>query len=195
MTTFLKSAKSPSPASEKTHRGRLRVSCLTVNLAHRHIPFFVFTYNVCAICAGNAELRPRTKEGECVFQKTSQHFANGCHHRPRPWRINSRSTGNKPKGHGILLSLCITSRISMTPSDCDSLSAPTFSMDPACDTFYQTYRRCERSDSVEDILKRLDFHPLSITLLATVAHQNKWDTNGLSESGSFRNNQDKLHAK
>ena len=31
-----------------------------------------------AVCAGNAELRPRTKKRECVFRKTSQRFPNGC---------------------------------------------------------------------------------------------------------------------
>lgn len=31
-----------------------------------------------AMCAGNAELRPRTKKCKCIFQKTSQCFSNGC---------------------------------------------------------------------------------------------------------------------
>jgi hypothetical protein len=40
--------------------------------------------------------------------------------------------------------------------------------------FIGLYKRRGRSDSVDDISKQLEFHALSVTLLATVAQQNKW---------------------
>ena len=79
------------------------------------------------------------------------------------------------------ISLLITSRILTVPPHFKRPEIPTLSMEAACNVFYGIYGNRRQSGIIDDLLERLDFHPLSITLLATAAAHNSWDHDRLAK--------------
>ena len=77
--------------------------------------------------------------------------------------------------------LGITSRISTVPPHCKRLMVPALSMGSACDIFYTICSNGGRLDIISNLVRKLDFHPLSITLLATTASHNMWDYDRLAK--------------
>jgi tetratricopeptide (TPR) repeat protein len=77
--------------------------------------------------------------------------------------------------------LCITSRITTIPRLCKRPVIPMLSVEAACDIFYSIYGGDDQSNIISNLLERLDFHALSITLLATTASQNVWDHDRLAK--------------
>ena len=79
------------------------------------------------------------------------------------------------------LCLIITSRISTIPRQCKRPVIPALSVESACEIFYDIYDDGGRSNIINDLLRRLDFHALSITLLATTVSHNMWDYDRLAQ--------------
>ena len=79
------------------------------------------------------------------------------------------------------VSLLITSRTAKGLSYCKCPEIPTLSMEAACDIFSDIYGYNAHSGIIDNLLQRVDFHPLSITLLAVTASHNGWDYGQLAE--------------
>ena len=77
--------------------------------------------------------------------------------------------------------LGITSRISTVPLRCKRPTISSLSIESACDIFYSIYNDGGQSDIVEGLVRRLDFHVLSITLLAATASHNMWSYDRLAK--------------
>ncbi|KAF9780543.1 hypothetical protein BJ322DRAFT_1112537 [Thelephora terrestris] len=82
--------------------------------------------------------------------------------------------------------LCITSRMTTVPRYCKRPRIPTLSMEAAREIFYGIYGNGEQSEIIDNLLQRLDFHALSITLLATTASDNVWDHDRLAKEWDER---------
>jgi hypothetical protein len=87
------------------------------------------------------------------------------------------------------ISICITSRITTVPWHCKRPDIPTLSMEAARDIFFSIYGNGERSGVVDDLLQRLDFHALSITLLAATAAHDMWDYDELAKEWEMHRTQ------
>ena len=83
--------------------------------------------------------------------------------------------------HVKRICLCITSRVPIVPPHGSCLEVPPLSMEAACDIFYHNYGDGEWTIILDDLIQRLDFNPLSITLLATTASYNAWDHDQLAQ--------------
>ena len=70
--------------------------------------------------------------------------------------------------------LLTTSRMDSEIPGFHRVEVPTLSGDAARDAFYGL-SHLDRSSVVDDLLVKLDFHPLSIDLLATSVRENGWD--------------------
>ena len=85
--------------------------------------------------------------------------------------------------------ICVTSRISIIPPHFKRPVIPMLTAEAACEIFYGIHDDGVRSDVVSDLLKRLDYHALSITLLATVASHNTWDYNRVAREWDIHRTQ------
>ena len=85
--------------------------------------------------------------------------------------------------------LGITSRITTVPPHFKRPAISTLSMESACDIFYSIYNDGGRSEVISDLVRQLDFHALSITLLATAASHNTWDYSQLAEEWNIQRSQ------
>ena len=78
------------------------------------------------------------------------------------------------------LCLLLTSKMDVRIAGLRRVKVPNLSVNGAQDMFYSRCR-LERSACVDNLLEELDYHPLSIDLLASAASENDWDEATLLE--------------
>ena len=69
---------------------------------------------------------------------------------------------------------------------CQRIPVSGLSLDAACHAFTAVYHREDIDDSIRTILKALEFHPLSINLLANAATMNQWSIEEIGQAWSER---------
>jgi hypothetical protein len=82
--------------------------------------------------------------------------------------------------------LCITSCITTVPRHCKRPIIPMLSAEAACSIFYDIYDNNNQPNIISHLLEQLDFHALSITLLATTASHNMWNPDRLAKEWDTR---------
>ena len=85
--------------------------------------------------------------------------------------------------------LGITSRITTVPPHFKRPVISTLSTESACEIFYSVYDNGGQSEVISGLVRQLDFHALSITLLATTASHNAWDYNRLAKEWETQRSQ------
>ena len=91
------------------------------------------------------------------------------------------TTAIKELGRCQNLCLLATSRMDVKIPGFRRIEVPTLSADDAQDIFYSCCY-LGRSSAVDNLLAELDFHPLSIDLLASAVRENDWDEAMLLEA-------------
>jgi len=69
---------------------------------------------------------------------------------------------------------------------CKRLTITGISMDAACDAFSAVYHVEPINDAIKSIFTALDYHPLSINILANAASMNEWSLKDIEEAWSER---------
>ena len=100
---------------------------------------------------------------------------------PRAPEAAEIATAIEEFGRCPTVCLLTTTRMEIKIQDFVRMEVPTLQVEAARDAFHSCCH-LGRSVAVDDLLVELDFHPLSITLLASAVSENNWDEPTLLEA-------------